>query len=123
MSCSPRRGQPVSPSLPVPVPVLPVPVPLLTLDEARSAVVRSAARCVAESRCAPSGLQRMLWGQAGEWSTADRALAAHHRQVLEEVARAGHGWIVAAQVEGIISATEGAGGAEAVVSLARLATG
>jgi hypothetical protein len=109
MSCSPRRGQPVL-------------APLLTLDEARAAVVRSAARCVAESRCAPSGLERMLWGQGGDWSTTDRALAADHRQVLDEVARAGHGWIVAEQVEGIISATQGAGGAEAVVSLARVAT-
>lgn len=79
---------------------------LLTVDEARHTVVRSAWRCLRGGRCAKAGLHSMLWGleEDGGWCRQDRLLALEHRRVLDIVADAGYGWIVPEELEGIEAA-------------------
>jgi hypothetical protein len=95
---------------------------LLTVDEARTAVVRSSLRCLTNATCNPIGMVAMLWGlPAGPtWSRTDAILASAQRRVLDSVAGCGHDWIIAAELEGILSATgldEGQfSGAEALIA-------
>jgi hypothetical protein len=80
---------------------------LLTIDEARSAVVRSSLRCLTDAACNPVGRVAMLWGlPAGPtWTTSDARLAGMQRQVLDAVAACGHDWVIPYELEGILSAT------------------
>lgn len=90
----------------LPAAVLDDPV-LLTIDEARTAVVRSSLHCLTNATCNPVGLVAMLWGlPAGPtWSRSDAALAARQGQVLAAVAACGHEWVIPYELEGIFSAT------------------
>ena len=79
---------------------------LLSLDEARAAVVASSARLLRWAEGPPASLERMLWGldpgaQAG---VGDHLLAIEHAAVLEAVRAAGHDWVVPEQLEGIVAA-------------------
>jgi hypothetical protein len=80
---------------------------LLTVDEARTALVRSSLHCLTNATCNPVGLVAMLWGlPAGPtWSRQDAALAARQGQVLHAVAVCGHEWVIPYELEGIFSAT------------------
>ncbi len=102
---------------------------LLTIDEARSAVVRSSLRCLTDAACNPVGRVAMLWGlPAGPtWTTSDARLAGMQRQVLDAVAACGHDWVIAYELEGILSATgldEGEfWGADALTAVAEVESG
>src|SRR5690242_17172004 len=80
---------------------------MLTIDEARDEVVRSAVRCLRYGSCPPEGLLAMVWALPGgaRWSSADHELVADHRRVFEQVCAAGHGWVITEEIEGIIAAT------------------
>jgi hypothetical protein len=80
---------------------------LMTAEEARLAVVRSARRCLTEATGAPIVILAMLWGlPAGQdWSSDDVDLAAAHQRALAEISRAGHEEIIADELAGISSAT------------------
>jgi hypothetical protein len=78
---------------------------LLTLDEARAALTASAARCLSGAKCDPATLVAMLWGLAVGRTPEDHTLSEEHKFVLESICDAGHGWILAEELSGIISAT------------------
>ena len=80
---------------------------LLTVDEARTAVVRSAARCLQRAECPPDGRIAMLWALPGGpgWTAEDEQLAAGHRVILENVAAVGRADVIAPELLGIQSAT------------------
>lgn len=81
---------------------------LLTLDEARRAVVVSAGSLVFLAECSNSHrLEQLLWGGDGgldDLSEDDRALAHAHYRVLKAVEDQGYGWAAAEELEGICSA-------------------
>ena len=85
---------------------------LLTVDEARAALVDSAARCLSGATGTPTTLLAMLWGlDVGPGPTAQtRKLAAAHRATLDAVTKAGHGWIIVEELQGVIDATRVADG-------------
>jgi hypothetical protein len=80
---------------------------LLTLDEARRAVVTSGRRLL--RRCDTGDqftVAVMLWGAGGleGLSARDRALADRHRRVLDDVIALGYGAEAADELAGIASA-------------------
>jgi hypothetical protein len=80
---------------------------LLTMDEARAVVVRSAIDTLAGATCGAEGALAMLWalpGGAG-WSAADELSALEHRRTLEWVNEAGHGAVIAEELRGVMAAT------------------
>ena len=79
---------------------------LLTVDEARAAVVASAARLLRLAECSPATLELMLFGvDAGDdRGVNDHLLALEHHRVLEVVRSSGHGWIIEDELEGVASA-------------------
>jgi hypothetical protein len=80
---------------------------LLTMDEARAVVVRSAIDTLAGATCGAEGALAMLWalpGGAG-WNAADELLALEHRRTLEWVNEAGHGAVIAEELRGVMAAT------------------
>jgi hypothetical protein len=79
---------------------------LMTADEARRELGRSAVACIKDSGCAPGELWALLHGvpvQGLEFR--DRSLAAAHNRVLAAIEAAGHGYLIAEELEGIGSAT------------------
>ncbi len=79
---------------------------LMTADEARRALGLSAVACIKSSGCAPGELWALLHGvpvQGLEFR--DRSLAAAHNRVLAAIKAAGHGYLIAEELEGIGSAT------------------
>jgi hypothetical protein len=82
-------------------------VVLLTEDEGRSEVVRSAVVALGRASCSPDGRLAILWGVPGGsgWSTNDELLAREHRQRLEWVNEAGHGAVIAEELLGVMTAT------------------
>jgi len=85
---------------------------LMTSDEARLGLARSALRCLRSATCGPAGLLAMLWGlpAAEDWAMCDRELAEDHLGVLAEIADAGHEGLIGEELAGICSATGLAGG-------------
>ncbi len=80
---------------------------MLTLDEARRAVVISAGNLLRWAECPDTHrLEQLLWGSDGldDLSEVDLALAHDHHQVLEAVEAQGYGWAAAEELEGICSA-------------------
>ena len=80
---------------------------LLTIDEARAVVVRSAVTALTRAKCGPEGALAMLWALPGgaDWRASDEALAVEHRETLEWVNRVGHGAIIAEELLGVMAAT------------------
>ena len=80
---------------------------LLTVDEARTAVVRSAARCLQRAECPVDRKIAMLWALPGGpgWTAEDEQLAVAHRVVLENVVAVGRADVYAPELLGIQSAT------------------
>ena len=80
---------------------------LLTVDEARVEICRSALTCLRHAQCAPGGLFLMLSGAltGPGWNRADHVLSNHHRQVLLAIEASGHGWIIEDEIAGIASST------------------
>ena len=82
------------------------PAVLMTCDEARWRLGRSAVVCLREAVCAPHLLCAMLWGvRIDGLDRRDLELARAHKQTLEAVEAAGHGSIIGEELEGICSAT------------------
>jgi hypothetical protein len=80
---------------------------LLTTDEARTEVVKSAVKCLLGTDCPPDVKASMLWGLPGSsrLSKSDKLLADEHRRVLEAVAAAGQADVIFPELLGIQSAT------------------
>jgi hypothetical protein len=80
---------------------------LFTRDEARQHVARSALACITRARANGADLVALVRGEdvPGSMSLADRQLAADHGAALAEVRASGHGWVIAEELEGIVSAT------------------
>src|SRR4051794_4515312 len=89
-----RRGRPAAPAV-------------LTLDEARAAVVRSAIACLEAARCNRDGQLAMLRGEPTHpsWGPSDQRVAARHRRLVSDVRSGEHGWVVDDELEGVIAAT------------------
>lgn len=77
---------------------------LLTVEEARATLIRSALVCLRHAGGAPRHLPALLAGHPGSGNPDHERLAVAHRQTLDMVARAGHGWIIDDQVAGIVAA-------------------
>ncbi len=80
---------------------------LLTLDEARRAVVVSVGNLLHLAECRDTHrLEQLLWGVGGldGLSEDDRALAYAHHRVLKAIEDQGYGWAAAEELEGICSA-------------------
>lgn len=80
---------------------------LLTVDEARLALCRSALTCLRNAQCGPSGLLPMLVGAltGPGWTRADQVLSYRHREILMAIEASGHGWIVHDEIAGVASST------------------
>ena len=80
---------------------------LLTVDEARLALCRSALTCLRHAQCGPCGLLLMLSGAltGPGWIRADQVLSNRHRQILTAIEASGHGWIIDDEIAGIASST------------------
>src|SRR3954454_11425442 len=94
---------------------------MLTVDEARSAVARSAVDCLASGRCGRDGLIAILHWETSHpsWRRRDVKVASSHRRVLRQVGECGHGWIVEDELAGVIAAAglDGEGAWETVENL------
>jgi hypothetical protein len=80
---------------------------LLTVDEARLALCRSALECLRHAQCGPCGLLPMLSGAltGPGWIRVDQVLSNRHRQLLMAIEASGHGWIIDDEIAGIASST------------------
>jgi hypothetical protein len=78
---------------------------LLTVDEARLALCRSALASLRHAQCGPGGLLLMLSGAPSGpgWSRADQILSNRHREILMAIEASGHGWIIDDEIAGIAS--------------------
>jgi hypothetical protein len=84
----------------------PRPKVLMTADEARWALGRSAVACIKGARCPPADLWVLLQGlPVPGLLFRDRSLAANHNRVLGEINASGHGYLIDDELEGIGSAT------------------
>ena len=78
---------------------------LLTVDEARIAFIQSALLCLRGAHCSPRQLSAVLRGDLNRrLRKADADLARKHRQCLDKLERAGFGWVLGEELEGLISA-------------------
>lgn len=79
---------------------------LMTADEARWELGRSAIACIKGARCEPRDLWALLHGlHVSGLRFRDRSLAVAHKRVLAAIKAAGHGYVIADELEGIGSAT------------------
>ena len=85
---------------------LAAPPELLSVDEARREFVSSTLALLSGSSYSLVGLRHALAGEAPteELSGVERALFFGHCRVIDAVQASGHGWIVAEQLDGIVSA-------------------
>ena len=82
------------------------PTALMTLDEARMRLGRSALACLRSASCGPQELWAMLRGLPVRGLTLpDHRLASAHRRVLDDIEAAGHGDVIDDELEGLASAT------------------
>jgi len=80
---------------------------LYTLDEARAEVVQSAAHLLHAVSAEATVLERLLRGErrgVQQLRPHERALAAAHRMLLEDLREAGYDWAVDDELDGICSA-------------------
>ena len=79
---------------------------LLTVEEARRCLVRSALVCLRQARCPTDDLRRLLAGHPAlrPLDRPHRRMAQSHRRALDIIGRAGYGWIIDDQLDGIYSA-------------------
>ncbi|MBJ7610581.1 MAG: hypothetical protein JF887_14330 [Candidatus Dormibacteraeota bacterium] len=79
-----------------------------TIDEARHAVIRSAAICLRGTAGRPPRLVAAILTGAtsrSRWNNSDRSIAVRHRLNLDQVTAAGFGWVIDEELQGILSAT------------------
>ncbi len=79
---------------------------LWTLDEARAAVVASAAAILSQAQCDLGTRAYLVWGAGGiqELSAVDEVLSRRHREVLDAVIDQGYAWAAVEELEGLCSA-------------------
>jgi hypothetical protein len=77
---------------------------LLTVDEARTEILRSAVACLLQAPCGPEALLAILHATAEPADPTSARLAGEHAGVLAAVRAAGHGWVIEDQLGGICEA-------------------
>lgn len=82
------------------------PTVLMTPDEARMQLGRSALACLQSASCGPHELWAMLRGLPVRGVTLpDHRLAFAHKRVLDDIEAAGYGDVIDDELEGLASAT------------------